>query len=138
MNAADSQLALRSALVAALAADPELGSLLGAGSIHDGPPRAAAFPYVSLGRIGSRAVFPGESAGDVHDIHLETLSRGESRDEAVALADAVVRVLMAVPPVPTGHHLVDLTVQSVASQRLKDNRGYRSDIRLRAVTEPQA
>jgi len=130
------QLALRSGLIAVLKTAPDVAALLGEGDVHDGAPRAAVFPYVSLGRIDSRAMFPGEPAGEVHDVRLETAARGESRDQAAALAEAAVTALLATSPAVSGHYLVDLTAVSVASQRLKDGRGYRTETVLRAVTEP--
>ena len=67
--------ALRAAVHDALAADAALTALLGGPKVYDEPPRAAAFPYVTLGEARIADFSTGTRAGEEHQLTLHAWSR---------------------------------------------------------------
>ncbi|WP_150522955.1 DUF3168 domain-containing protein [Roseibium sediminis] len=132
------QTSLRSGLFQCLEADGTLTGLLGGSRLFDGVPRAQAMPFLVLQDLESKPVLSDPEDGFVHDLTLSVYSRGESRDEAVAIAERACETLIHGPVQLSGHRLVNLTLGSVQSRRFRDGRGFQAAIRLRAVTEPVA
>src|SRR3569623_1224729 len=67
--------ALRAAVHDALAADSALAALLGGAKVYDEPPRAAAFPYVTLGETRITDWSPGSDTSEEHQLTLHAWSR---------------------------------------------------------------
>ena len=65
--------ALRAAIHDALVADGALTALLGGPKVYDEPPKAAAFPYVTLGEARVEDFSTGERSGRGASAHLARL-----------------------------------------------------------------
>jgi hypothetical protein len=136
MSLADVQTALRAGFFSLLQSDGVLQNLLGSDRVFEAPPRAEAFPYLVLETMETRPLLAEIGDGAVHALGLSVFSRGRSRDEAAEAAGRAVEVLMSGPVTLTGHRLVNLTMTTIISRRLRDGRGYRATSSMRAVTEP--
>ncbi|QDG78422.1 DUF3168 domain-containing protein [Labrenzia sp. PHM005] len=136
MSLADVQTAVRAGFFSLLAADGVLQNLLGSDRIFETPPRAEAFPYLVLEALETRPLLAEIGEGAVHALSLSVFSRERSRDEAASAAGRAAEVLMNGPIALAGHRLVNLTMTTISSRRLRDGRGYRATSSLRAVTEP--
>lgn len=128
--------ALRSAIHAALSADAPLTALLGGAKIYDQPPRAAAFPYVTLGEARVTDFSAGDAPGAEHQITLHAWSRQGGHNEAHAIAGVLLQALDDAPLALADHHLVNLRFSVVDVRRENDGRTYHALVRFRAVTEP--
>ena len=128
--------ALRAAIHDALIADGALTALLGGPKIYDGPPRAAAFPYVTLGEARVSDFSAGSERGDEHQLTLHAFSRQGGHREAHLIAGALLQALDDAPLSPDGHRLVNLRFAVADVRREPDGRTYHALVRFRAVTEP--
>jgi hypothetical protein len=128
--------ALRAAIHDALVADAPLVSLLGGPRIYDEPPRAAEFPYVTLGEARVANFAASEAPGDEHQVTLHAWSRQGGHREAHLIAGALLQALDDAPLVLTGHHLVNCRFSVADVRRESDGRTYHAVVRFRAVTEP--
>lgn len=136
MSLETAQTALRAGFFACLSADGTLTGLLGGARFYDAPERGAADPYLVLGPVDSRPLLSGPDEGLVHDLELTVFSKAESRDTAAASAGRAAEALLHGPVALSGHRLVNLTIGSVRSRRLKDGRTFEAVCGMRAVTEP--
>jgi hypothetical protein len=107
---ADSQLAVQSAVLAALQGAPALTALLadGAGGVYDSVPAESAYPYVV---IGEATAVPGEADSKDADVMEQTLtlhtwSRYLGLAEAKQIMAAVVAALDQANLSISGHSLV--------------------------------
>jgi len=128
--------ALRAAVHDALIADASLTSLLGGPKIYDEPPRAAAFPYVTLGETRISDYSAGDEAGEEHQLVLHAWSRQGGHKEAHVITGALLQALDDAPLSPDGHRLVNLRFSIADIRRESDGRTYHALVRFRAVTEP--
>ena len=128
--------ALRAAIHDALVADGALTALLGGPKIYDEPPRAAAFPYVTLGEARVSDFSAGSERGDEHQLTLHAFSRQGGHREAHLIAGALLQALDDAPLSPDGHRLVNLRFAVADVRREPDGRTYHALVRFRAVTEP--
>ncbi len=129
-------LELQKAVFATLSASPEVQVLVGPDRIFDHVPHTTPFPYVTFGRT---AVYDWNTSTEKGDEHLFTLhvwSRGKGKAQAGAIMDALKMRLENVPPVPQGHHLVNLTLEYSEARFDEELDGYHGLLRYRAVTEP--
>jgi hypothetical protein len=74
--------ALRAAVHDALMSDTRVTSVLGGPKIYDEPPRAAAFPYVTLGEAHIADFSAGNERGEEHQLTLHAWSRQGGHREA--------------------------------------------------------
>ena len=74
--------ALRAAIYDALVADAALNALLGGPRVYDEVPRAAAFPYVTLGECRILDWSTGTEPGEEHQLTLHAWSRQGGHAEA--------------------------------------------------------
>lgn len=132
----DANAALRAAIHDALAADGALTSLLGGPKIYDEVPRAAAFPYVTLGEARVSDFSAGDEPGTEHQLTLHAWSRQGGHREAHLIAGALLQALDDAPLAPDGHKLVNLRFSLADIRREGDGRTYHAVVRFRAVTEP--
>ncbi|MGC1467721.1 MAG: DUF3168 domain-containing protein [Pseudolabrys sp.] len=128
--------ALRAAVHDALIADASLTSLLGGPKIYDEPPRAAAFPYVTLGETRISDYSAGDEAGEEHQLVLHAWSRQGGHKEAHVITGALLSALDDAPLTLTDHTLVNFRFAVADVRREADGRTYHALVRFRAVTEP--
>jgi hypothetical protein len=128
--------ALRAAVHDALIADSALTSLLGGPKVYDQPPRAAAFPYVTLGEARIADFSAGSDKGEEHQLTLHAWSRQGGHKEAHLIAGALLSALDDAPLPLADHKLVNLRFSLADVRRESDGRTYHALVRFRAVTEP--
>ena len=128
--------ALRAAVHDALAADAALTALLGGPKIYDEPPRAAAFPYVTLGETRIADYSTGSETGEEHQLTLHAWSRQGGHREAHLIAGALLAALDEAPLPLADNHLVNFRFSVADVRREADGRTYHALVRFRAVTEP--
>lgn len=86
--------ALQAAILAHLAADPDVLTQLGdPPRLYDRAPGGAAFPYVSLGRAESRPVDGDDTRLSEHRLTLHVWSRNHDFAEVKAITGAVSSAL---------------------------------------------
>lgn len=128
--------ALRTAVRNALIADGALLSALGGPKVYDEPPRAAVFPYVTLGEARIADFSTGDGDGLEHTLTLHAWSRQGGHKQAHAIAGALLQALDDAPLSLTEHRLVNLRFAVADVRREADGRTYHALVRFRAVTEP--
>jgi len=128
--------ALRAAVHDALTANAALTSLLGGPKVYDEPPRAAAFPYVTLGEARVADFSTGTEAGEEHQLTLHAWSRQGGQKEAHMIAGALLQALDDAPLTLADNHLVNFRFAVADVRREADGRTYHALVRFRAVTEP--
>ena len=122
-------IALRAAIRAALAVLP------GALAIHDGPPRDAAFPFLSFAATRERDLSTQTDRGSETLVDLDVWGDADSMRPALALADRVIAALDEAPLALMGHRLVDLRFVQMETRREQKGRVARLALRFRAFTE---
>lgn len=128
--------ALRAAVHDALVADAALTGALGGAKVYDEPPRAAAFPYVTLGEARIADYSTGDARGQEHTLTLHAWSRQGGHREAHVIAGALLQALDDAPLALAGHRLVNLRFAVADVRREADGKTYHALVRFRAVTEP--
>jgi len=128
--------ALRAAVHDALAANAPLTNLLGGPKVYDEPPRAAAFPYVTLGETRIADFSTGTESAAEHQLMLHAWSRQGGHKEAHLIAGALLQALDDAPLTLADHTLVNLRFAVADIRREADGRTYHAAVRFRAVTEP--
>jgi len=128
--------ALRAAVHDALAADSALNVLLGGPKVYDEPPRAAAFPYVTLGETRVLDWSTGTDTGEEHQLTLHAWSRQGGHREAHLITGALLQALDDAPLTLADHRLINFRFAVADVRRDADGRTYHALIRFRAVTEP--
>lgn len=128
--------ALRVAVHDALAANAALVDVHGGPKIYDEPPRAAAFPYVTLGEMRIADFSADGELGQEHQLTLHGWSRQGGHREAHLIAGALLQALVDAPLTLADHHLVNLRFAVADVRREADGRTYHALVRFRAVTEP--
>jgi hypothetical protein len=132
----NSSAALRAAVHDALISNVGLASVLGGQKIYDEPPRAAAFPYVTLGEARIANFSTGSEAAQEHQLTLHAWSRQGGHREAHIITGALMQALDDAPLMLSGHHLVNFRFAVADVRREADGRTYHAFVRFRAVTEP--
>ena len=128
--------ALRAAIHDALTADAALVNILGGPKVYDEPPRAAAFPYVTLGEARIADYSTGTEAGEEHQLTLHAWSRQGGHKEAHMIAGALLQALDDAALNLVDHQLVNFRFSVADVRREADGRTYHALVRFRAVTEP--
>lgn len=128
--------ALRAAVHDALAADSALNALLGGPKVYDEPPRAAAFPYVTLGETRVLDWSTGTDTGEEHQLTLHAWSRQGGHREAHLITGALLQALDDAPLTLADHRLINFRFAVADVRRDADGRAYHALVRFRAVTEP--
>lgn len=128
-------LSLQAAIFAALVADTAVGALIG-DRIYDAPPRAVAFPYVTIGQTRVADWSTGTEAGAEHDVTLHIWSRERGKHQSYEIMEAVEAVLHDASLTLDGHSLVNLRFAFGEARRDPDGITWHGIMRFRAVTEP--
>jgi uncharacterized protein DUF3168 len=131
-----SSVALRAAVRDALANNVAFVSLLGGAKIYDEPPRAIAFPYVTIGEARVSDFSTGSDPGEEHQLTLHAWSREGGHREAHSIAGALLQALDDAPLTLVDHTLVNFRFSVADVRREADGRTYHALVRFRAVTEP--
>lgn len=130
--------ALVAAVRAAAMEDAGVKALLGdPARIYDDAPPDAVFPYVSLGRVESRAADAGGVEALEHAVTLHVWSRYGGRAEALEIVAALRAKLHGADLTIDGRKLVLLLVTFTDIFRSGDVRTTHGVLRLRAITEPE-
>jgi hypothetical protein len=128
--------ALRAAIHDALSTDGPLNALLGGPKVYDEPPRAVAFPYVTLGEARVFDFSTGSEPSEEHQITLHAWSRQGGHREAHLISGALLQALDDAPLSLADHRLVNLRFSVADVRREADGRTYHALVRFRAMTEP--
>ncbi|MFD2250653.1 hypothetical protein FHS82_001596 [Pseudochelatococcus lubricantis] len=128
-------LALREAIVTALAGDAALTAMLGGATIRDEVPRGARGVYAVFSETRLRDWSTGSDQGHEQDVAISVWSVEGGARMALRAAARIGELLDGAALTPDGHRLVNLRVTS--SETRRDTRADRSRVvlRLRAVTE---
>jgi hypothetical protein len=105
--------------------------------IYDDPPADAVFPYITLGRVESRAADAASREAIEHAITLHAWSRHGGRAETLDIIAALRGALHNAALDVTGHRLVLLLASFADVFRSGDGRTTHGVLRLRAITEPE-
>src|SRR5215813_9867927 len=105
---ANSSVALRAAVHDALISNAGLTSVLGGPKIYDEPPRAAVFPYVTLGEARIADFSTGGETGEEHQLTLHAWSRQGGHREAHVITGALLQALNDAALTLTDHRLINL------------------------------
>ena len=128
--------ALQKAVVAHLAADPDVLGLIGAGRIFDRLITRAEPPYLVLGETTTTDFSTGDSDASEHRFEIEAWSKDNGRRQAVELADAVRATLHDAALTLEGAALVNLRHERTVTRRAPKTGLHVARLRFRAVTEP--
>src|SRR5262249_52298385 len=123
--------ALRAAVHDALSANASLTSLLGGVKIYDEPPRAAAFPYETLGETHVSDFSTDNEPGSEHSLTLHAWSRQGGHKEAHLIAGALLQALDDAPLTLTDHRLINFRFAVADVRRESDGRTYHALVRFR-------
>ncbi len=129
-------LELQKAVFATLSAAPAVTALIGAARIFDHVPPSTPFPYVTFGQTAVYDWNTSTERGDEHLFTLHVWSMGRGKHSVIAIMDALKERLDVSPPQPSGHVLVNLTLEFSESRYDEELDGYHGLLRYRAVTEP--
>lgn len=129
---------LLEAMRAVLLADAGVQTALGAPArIYDEPPPDVIFPYVTLGRMESRAVDASTADALEHAVTLHVWSRYGGRAEALEIIGALRAVLHNGALVIESRKLVLMFATFADVFRSGDGRTTHGVLRVRAVTEAE-
>ena len=129
-------LALRAAIRARCAADGSLAALLdGSAAILDEPPRGAAPAYCVFGPAEARDNSTSTDRGHLHRLALTVWARPGSAASGLSAAGRIAELLDDAVLTPSGHRLVRLSVEEIASDRDRDTNLAFATVRLTAATE---
>jgi hypothetical protein len=130
--------ALLASMRAAMLAHADVLAQLGdPARIYDDPPPDPVFPYVTLGRVESRAADASASDAIEHSVTLHVWSRHGGRAEALEVIAALRAALHNAPLSIAGRKLVLLFATFADVFRSGDGRTTHGVLRLRAITESE-
>lgn len=129
-------LALRAAILQALAADPALVALMGGSlRLHDEPPRAAEPVYAVFEEASARDASVDGARRHEHAVRIAVWGRAGAARPALEAAERIASVLDDAALALDGHHLVRLRVAVVEAGRDPRFRLARIVVALDGVTE---
>ncbi|MFC6487974.1 DUF3168 domain-containing protein [Nitratireductor sp. GCM10026969] len=126
---------LQEAVFAALKQEPALVAALGGPRFHDVTPAGLGFPYVTFGRASAYDWSTGTESGSEHFFSLHVWSKHKGRREALELMELVRTVLHGRDLALSGHHLVNLRLDSAQARYDEDLSAYQGTLHFRAVVE---
>ena len=127
-------LELQAALVAGLLADADLVALVD-DRIHDGAPRATAFPSVTLGETGQADWSSDNEPGGEVQLALHVWSREIGKREAWTIIGHLMRLLHDVPLTLDEHALVTIRVTFAEVRLDPDGMTEHGVVRIAALIE---
>jgi hypothetical protein len=127
--------AIKQAIRLWLLGDTALQALLREPKIYAEQPKHVAFPHVAFVSAEARENGTSSDNGHVIELTLGIWSRHLGSEESLTIAYAIDQRLASLPSSMNGHRLVNLIMRSVQPLRLRDGETWRTDVRIRAVTE---
>ncbi|MFM5954291.1 MAG: DUF3168 domain-containing protein [Novosphingobium sp.] len=128
------EIALRSALIAWLAADPALSAQLNA--VTEEAPSRTALPWLAIAASASADWSAKDRAGREVRIALELHCRGDRPDSAATLVGAIESRIASLPSAQTGFQLVTASfLRARAEQRAANTRAILIEYRFRVLAE---
>ena len=131
------ELALRSAIRSAALNDPVITAAVN-GSVYDGAPRDAIFPFVTFGDVSLRDWSTGSDRGLEHQFTLEIWSLQPGNGETLNIGDRLLTFLLSATLKLQGFQLIDLRFVSFEARREANGRFAKGRMRFRAITEENA
>ncbi|MFN3689162.1 DUF3168 domain-containing protein [Salinarimonas sp.] len=129
-------LALRNAILSALAGDSALAGLFGGEvRLSDEPPRGSPPVYAVFGRVIAREASGTEVRGHEQRAEIAVHAKPGSAATALAIVDRMAALLDDSAPAVPGHRLVSLSVAETGCVRDASSGAARAWLVLRAVTE---
>jgi hypothetical protein len=129
-------LALRRAILDAVAADAELKTLMGGSlRLYDEPPRGAEPVYALFGDVTAEDWSTDLDRGYEQELSIVVWAEKGGARAALAAAERFAALLDDAPLILLGHRLINLRMTELASERDRDTQLIRATLRLRAVTE---
>lgn len=128
--------ALAAAIRTAALADASVAALVGE-RFYDDPPPDVIFPYLTLGRVESRAIDASEREALEHGVTLHVWSRYGGRAEVLQIIAALRGCLHNAALDVAERRLVLLFAQFADVFRSGDGRTTHGVLRLKAITEPE-
>lgn len=129
-------LALRQAILGAVAGDAELAAVMGGTvRLYDEPPRAADPVYAVFGNVQARDWSTDLDRGHEQELALVVWGQEGSARSALVAAERLSTLLHDADLTLDGHRLISLRVTALAAEREPKSRLTRATLRLRAVTE---
>lgn len=132
---ASAEIALRAAIRAALAADPNVTGILNGAHIFDEAPDTANLPYVSFDDARTRDWSTATSLGAEHQVSMTIHTQGQGILEALQIAAAICESLRVSTLTLDGHHLILLRETGLSTGRRKRGRVTYATVNFRALTE---
>ncbi|HTJ56996.1 MAG TPA: DUF3168 domain-containing protein [Devosiaceae bacterium] len=129
--------ALQSALVAALKADPSLTALVG-DAIFDAPPRLAPAPCIVIARHDLVPRDGDAAPGSDHRVVLHLWHSDASRKAVLAIADRVLAVVLDGALAPAGLAITNCNHERTDTAIDLDTGAARAALTLRFFTEASA
>lgn len=129
-------LALQTAVLARLVADPDLAASALDGRIWDAAPRDPGFPHLVVDEAVSRDRSGLDAPLAEHRLTLRVFSRKGGRREALTLAGRIEAALEAADLALDGHRLVLIRRDATEVRLLKDRLTAEAALRFVALTEP--
>ena len=126
---------IRAALVNALSNDASLTTLLGAGRIHDTPPRGAKLPFIAFGPIVSSVQEADGGGVEEHVFEVDIWGRQGGRAEVETIAASVEVVLSDTSWNLEHHRIVSMNLTSRRSLSEANRKSFRTQLRFRIVSE---
>ncbi len=126
---------LQAALRARLSGDDALVALVGDRVVDGGPGRAAATPHLAFAGLRAEDWSTDEGEGARIELTLEAVSRQGGRAECLAVLSAASAAIAAAPLALASRTLVLLRSERLEVERLRDGRGWRGRLTLRALVE---
>jgi hypothetical protein len=130
----NAETALVAAIRAAGMADANVQALIGA-RFYDDPPPDVVFPYITLGRVESRAIDSSSREAIEHAVTLHVWSRHGGRAEALDVIAALRGCLHNAALEVEDRRLVFIFAQFADVFRSGDGRTTHGVLRLSAITE---
>lgn len=132
------ELALAAAIRAHAMADAGVKAVLGdPARFYDDPRPDPVFPYVTIGRVETRAADASGASALDHAVTLHVWSRHGGRAEALEVIAALRTALHDAALDVAGRKLVFIFAQFADVFRAGDGRTTHGVLRLRALTEPE-
>lgn len=128
--------ALAAAIRAAAMDDADVQSIV-ADRVYDDPPPGVMFPYITIGRIKSKAIDTSEREALQHGLTLHVWSRYGGRAEALEAIAALRGCLHNAALGVADRRLVLLFAQFADVFRSGDGITTHGVLRLKAITEPE-
>ncbi|MFM5953150.1 MAG: DUF3168 domain-containing protein [Novosphingobium sp.] len=128
------EIALRSALIAWLAADPALSAQLNA--VTEEAPSRTALPWLAIAASASADWSAKDRAGREVRIALELHCRGDRPDSAATLVGAIESRIASLPSAQGGFQVVTATfLRARAEQRAANTRAILIEYRFRVLAD---